>query len=292
MPPQPHILRRNIFIALSVILPISLVVFILLAPPNFYLGSYALFSPKALSVNNRSITWQDFKKELELVSFDKTLKTRQQRLERAIDKSIERQLLRQYLATESANFFGQNSFDEYKNLRSAVEQKSVGWQTGGYFIVTYKPRVATESAEVLKKQAKNEITTLQARLKEGEDFKKILSDAEKNPVIKKLNFGYFLPGMYLKNVTEKEFPLQIKSFREAFFNLKEKQISEIITLSWDSYEGPSYGQKIRGEFAYAVIKIDKANPNPLKSYDGWLTNQQQKAQIKSFILIPFYFKWL
>lgn len=290
MPPQQHILRRSLFIVLSVILTISLVVFILFAPPGFYLDFYALFSPKALSVNNKSVTWQDFKKELELVSFDKTLKTRRQRLERAIDKSIERQLLRQYLATESANFFGQTPFDEYRHLRETVEQRLVDRRIGEYFLVTFRPRDATESGELLRKQAKDQVVTIQSQLKQGKDFKTVYSDAEKNPVIKKLNIGYFLPGMYLKDITRKDFPLQIKSFRDTFFNLKESTVSGILTLSWDDYDRPSY-TKVGGEFAYAVIRIDGINRGPFVHYSDWLESQKNKAQVRSFVYIPFFFNW-
>lgn len=287
--PQPTIFHsKRIYILLAIFLGLTALIF--LTPLDTYLAFQAVFNHQPLQVGKTDIPWDQLQKELELVTADKNLKNRQERLNRAIDKAVERQILRQSLATTSAmtNF---TLFEEYLTLKKQVEQSAVNLRTGGYFIATFVNPKATGSADTAKETAQTEISKLRAQLLKGEDFQTVLKEANQNPILKQLNFGAFLPGNYLQKVTKEQFPLKIKSFQERFFSQPVGSVSDVITLSWDDYEGPTYGQKVSGQFAYAVIKIDEILPNYVASYEEWLAAQKQKLNIKSNVVIPFFFRW-
>jgi len=269
-----------------------ILIFFLLAPVDFYLKLYSLFSPQALKINSKPASWDELKKETKLVDFDKNLKTRGQKLQAAIDNIIELQILRSASAAPPAFSQPLTLFAEHRSLRDQIEQTLVNWRSGGYFIARFKVPQATESAEIMKDKAKTQLTKLQQKLKNGEEFNKLLEEASQNATLKSLNENAFTPGMYFTKITPQQFPLKLKGFRDQFFALKEGQISNILTLSWDDYDGPSYvGNKLSGEFAYAVIKIDGVNSSYSQSYDEWLSAQKQKIKAQSFVWIPFFFNW-
>lgn len=275
---------------LAAVLVIILLV-LLLAPVNLYLNLYSRFYPHALMIDNTPISWDLLKKEVNLVSFDNSLKTRQQKLETALEKSVELHLLRSAIATPSAFSSSLTLYAEHRTLREQLEQNLVNWKTGGYFMARFNIPQATESAEIIQGKAKTEIVKLQERLRRGEDFNKLLVEAKQNEVLKTLNETAFLPGTYLDRITPPQFPLRIKGFRDQFFNLKTGQVSDIITLSWDDYDGPNYGGKLAGEFAYAVARVDTSNEQNFTNFEEWLRVQRQKVKVQSNILIPFFFAW-
>lgn len=287
--PQPPIWKsKRIYIPLAIILGLMALIFLI--PLNTYLAFQAVFNPKLLQVGSTDISWDQLKKELELVTVDKHLKTRQHKLQRAMEKVVERELLRQVTTTSSAATY-LTLFEEYQARKRQVEQNLVNLRTGGYFIARFKVPQATQSADGLKQQAKSEIDRIKKQLDEGQTTQKVLSEAMQNTTLRNLNGGAFLPGTYLEKVTEDEFPLKIKSFREKFFSLGEHEVSNIITLSWDDYEGLSYDQEFKGEFAYAVVRIDQVNPGHFDNYNTWLASQKEKIRIVSHVYIPFFFKW-
>lgn len=272
---------------------IILLIFFLLAPLGFYLKLYSLFSPYALKVDNTDISWDQLKQELSVASLDKNLKTRGRKLERATNNSLELQILRSSVATPSANSSPPASlFAEHMVLKDAVGQKFVNSRTGGYFIARFAVPQATESAQVLKDKAKTEITALKVRLDKGENFQKLLNEATMSANLKYLNGGAFPAGVYLTNISPDQFPLKISTLKDLFFSLEEGEISGILTLSWDDYYGAGYGQKFSGDFAYAVAKIDKYEKGSFNNFDEWLKNKKLKLNFKSYVPIPFYFKWL
>ncbi len=266
-----------------------LLIILFIAPLNLYLNLYSLLHPQALTVNGNPVSWDVLKKEVSLVSIDKNLKTRQQILKQAIDKTIELQILR-FAVTPTSSSSGITIFSEHQLLKNQVE-KDLSWRNGGYFIARFTLPQASESAQVLKERAKKEITTLKAALDNGESFQKLLVQATGSSTLKYLDGGAFLPGVYLEKVTPDNFPLKIKNFRDKFFTLPASSVSDIITLSWDNYDGPNYGTKFSGEFAYAVAKIDKTNGQSFVGFNDWLKSQKQKVKVVSNTLIPFYFKW-
>lgn len=274
-------------------LPVLLVtvVFLLLAPVEFYLKLYAFFTPQALAVDNASVSWDQLRKELPLVSLDKNLKTRGQKLERAINNSLELQILRSSAATPSANSSPPLTlFAEHMILKDQIEQNLVNWRTGGFFIAKFLIPEATESASELQDKAKAEITKIQQRLKKGEDIKKLIKEAESNPTLSYLNKASYLPGMYLEKVKSDKFPLHFKTVRDTFFSLKEHQVSDIITLKSDDFYDP-HDQNSHFELAYVVLRVDKTNPQNSATFNEWIEAQKRKVTIQSNVLIPVYFKW-
>ena len=281
---------RKIYLLLGLIFPLlAVVLFLLFTPLNLYLDIHQFFAPQALSIDDKAISWDQLKGELVMANANNNLKNRQQKLNFAIDKAIGRQILKQTVATEAATTYP-NLFFEEQTLKSKVEQDLVNWRTGGYFIARFSLPQATQSAEVLKKQARGEMENLSKKLSSGQAFTKLLEEAGQNKTLEYLNGGAFLPGMYLEKITPDKFPLKIKSFREKFFSM-EVGVSEIITLSWDDYEGISYGQEFKGEFAYAVIRMDQVNPGYLDNYNSWLASQKEKIKVGSYVYIPIFFNW-
>lgn len=253
---------------------IILLIFLLLAPLGFYLKLYSLFSPYALKVGNADISWNQLKQEISSVSFDKNLKTRGQKLERAINNSLELQILRASVATPSAASSPPASlFTEHMILKDQVEQNLVNWRTGGYFIAKFLIPEATESASELRDKAKAEITKIQQKLKKGGDIKNLIKEEESNPDITYLNKASYLPGMYLEKITPDKFPLHFKMARDTFFSLKEHQVSDIITLKSDDFYDP-HGQTAPFDLAYVVLRVDKANSQNSANFNEWLVPHQ------------------
>lgn len=242
----------------------------LFAPAKTYLDLYSLFHPSALIVNNTAISWKQFKEQFEMAEKDKTLKTRQQKINQAIIQIVQSETSKELSSQKE-------------------EQTTTNWRTGGYFIARFRVTSATESAQILKNQAREEIAKIQTSLQKGENFQEILKAASKNQVLKKLNASAFLPGMYLEKITKDQFPLQIQSFRELFFSLSPNTVSDIVTLSWDDYYGPAGDTKFTGEFAYAVMRIDQSDPQMEKDSQSRLNKQNIKLQ--SFVFVPFFFSW-
>ena len=282
---------RIILPAIIIVVCLAFLATLLFAPLNLYLDIYSKIRPQAILVDNTAISWEQFKEEVKLVSFDKHLKKRGEKVAKALDQAVERQILKQTIAKESGSYPSGTLYDELKQLRELVLQTGVSWRTGGYFIAMFKTRDATQSADILKEKARTEITSLKNRLDEGEDFQNLLTEANQNPTLKYLNFGTFTPGNYFKQLIRKNFLLKIKSFEDQFFTIPIPSVSDVLTLSWDDYYGPTGDQKVSGEFAFAVIKIEEANQPGTANYDDWLREQKQQAKIHSFVLIPFFFKW-
>lgn len=282
------------FLLILILAGVVILILAVLAPPQFYFNFYSLFQPRAIQINNQNISWGQLEKELDFVSSDKALKNRGQKVKRAIDIAIERQILRQFVGGKASPPESLDSLTEIQEMKKIILSKSVNWRSGGYFIARFVIPQATESAVELKSQARSEISKLKVKLDKGESFQRLLKEATQDGVLIKLNAGAFLPGVYLDQVTEESFPLKIKSFRNSFFSLPIASPSGILTLSWDDYDGPSYSNsgEFKGDFAYGVIKIDQGNKAFVSNYNQWLKEQVEKANIQSFVFTPFYFKWL
>lgn len=288
-PSYIRILRYTGIVAVPLVIIILIV--LLFAPLDFYLKFYSFFSPQALKVDNNNISWDQLKKELSLVSIDKNLKTRGQKLERAINNSLDLQILRTSVATLSATSSPPLTlFAEHMILKDQVEQRLVNWRTGGLFIAKFLIPEATESASQLQDKAKAEITKIQQKLKKGGDIKNLIKEAEANPTIAYLNKASYLPGMYLEKITPDKFPLHFTTVRDTFFRLKENQVSDIITLKSDDFYDP-HNQNSSFELAYVVLRVDKANSQNSANFSDWIEAQKKKVAIQSNVLIPPFFKW-
>lgn len=277
---------RNV-ILVAIFLTLTGLVLLLFAPLSLYLNFNSLLKPQALLINGVPVSWQQFKQAVNLVNLDKRLKTKQEKLQASIELAIERQLLKQAI-NERNNSSYLSLFDELQSLRSQIDN-SVNWRTGGYFIARFKtPPQATESATVLEQKAKDEINKMRNQLNQGADTKILIKETNNNLTLLYLNQSAFIPGTYLEGITEDQFPLKIKNLRDAFFQIPAGTVSEVLTLSWDDYDGVSYGEKFSGKFAYAVIKVEQVNPGYFKDYNSWLDAQKQKAEITSFVFVPFF----
>lgn len=275
--------------ALASLLVVLLLIF-LLAPLDLYLNLNSMLYPHALAVDNTPIPWEILKKEVILTSFDKSLKTRQQKLETAMDKAVELQILRASIATPSAFSKPLTLFAEHRVLKDQIEQNLVNWRTGGFFIAKFLIPEATESAQVLQDKAKTEIVKLQQKLKTGADIKTLIKEAEENPTLSYLNRASYLPGMYLEKITPDKFPLHFTTVRDSFFSLKENEVSDIITLKSDDFYDP-HDQNSSFELAYVVLRVDKANPQDSADFNEWIEAQKKKVAIQSNVLVPPFFKW-
>lgn len=288
---QRFLIKRNIFFIFIILIATFLVVAtISFGPLNLYLKFYSKLHPQALSINGEGVSWTEFEEELVYAKYDKNLKTEQQRIKKAIDRTIERHLLKQSLGEKAKAFANLSLFTQTIKLKETILANNLSWRTGAYFIAHFASSrsQASESATEVKEKSKAELTKIRDKLIQGGDTKLIVSEANNNQFLKNLNFGTFGTGNYLEKVTKDDFPLKIKSFRNTFFTLPAKGISEILIISWDDYDGP-YKQP-GGEFAYGLIKIDELHSTQFDSYDSWLDEQRKKASIKSYIFIPFYFK--
>lgn len=279
---------RNV-ILVGIFLTLASLVLLLFAPLSLYLNFNSLLKPQALLINGDPVYWQQFKQVVNLVNLDKSLKTRQEKLQASIELATERQILKQAV-NERNNSSYLSLYDELKSLRLQINNNSLNWRTGGYFIARFNVPQATESAAVLEQKAKDEINKIRNKLSQGADTKVHINEANNNLTLIHLNQSAFIPATYLERITEDQFPLKIKSLRNAFFQIPPATVSEVLTLSWDDYDGVSYGEKFTGEFAYAVIKVEQVNPGYFKDYNSWLDAQKQKAEIKSFVFVPFFFQ--
>ncbi len=268
---------------------IGLFVLILILPLNIYLSIYSKIKPQALLVNNQPVSWEKLQQHISLVEQDKTLRSRAQILDASINQAVELALIKQNPAFK----LNENTsvFDQLTTAQTQVNQTVVNWRTGGYFIVRFADPQASESASLLKERAFNEINALKNKLNQGIPFQTALSQAEQNGIIKQLNKSAFLPGMYMVKVTPDQFPLAVKTLRNKFFSMPSGTVSDVLTLSWDDYDGPTNGQKFTGEFAFAVIKIDDGKSSDINNFQDWLAKQKQQAKINSFVPEPFFFKW-
>lgn len=281
---------RSIFLSVTMLFFLLLVIWFIFAPINFYLNLNSRFYPQAVEIGNNTVSWQQLSDELKFISFDPSLKTRQQKIQQAIKLSVERVILRQTV-TPTVPTSELSAVDEYQTRKKKVEENFVNWRTGGVFIARFNVFEATESANELKLKAHDEILKIQDRLKKGEDMKKIVEDANNNPTLKYLDQAAFIPGMYLDQITADKFPVEIKTFRDAFFKLPDGSVSDIVTLSWDDYDGPDV-EGFKGEFGYGVARVDKVNLEKLRTFDSWMQEQKLNLGIKSHVFIPFYFRWL
>lgn len=280
------------FVPLIIFALFLLVSLMIIAPANFYLAFYSLFGQQAIKVNSDYISWNQLNETLTLVSADKNLRTRDQKLKAAIDKAIERKLLQVAMANRVKFASVPDTFTEINRYKLALVDDSINWRSGGYVIARFTIPGATESASVLKDKAKNEVSKFKTRLDQGEDFQSILKDATQSAVLNYLNGGAFLSASYLNKITETDFPVKIKSLRQQFFNLPARSTSNLLTLSWDDYDGPSYGPKFSGEFAFAVTRVDSGNVKTAADYGQWIKQEKEAVRVKSNVLIPIYFKLL
>lgn len=267
----------------------GLLIWLFFTPVSVYLNLYSLFKPQALLINNQPVSWNQLKERLKIVGYDKNLKTKQDKLKAAVNLAIEYKLLSQVTNKEDPSL---SLYENMKNMREQINQSLINWRSGGYLIARFKVPTAIESAQVLKDKARTEILSFKEKLDQGQSFKTVLAEATNSSTLQYLNESAFLPGQYLEQITPSQFTLHIKSFRDLFFSLPEGNVSDVVTLSWDDYDGVSYGEKFSGEFAYAVIKVEQVNPGYFKDYNSWLDAQKQKAEIKSFVFVPFFFKLL
>lgn len=280
----PVIKKRESVWLITVIVALICIILLFFTPPIIYLNFYALFKPQAITVDNQSVTWTQLKESLELAEMDKKLKTRKEKLDTAINQAVEIAILRQ--TTSFSVNPNQPIYNQLQQMRQQINQNEINWRTGGYFIVQFTSRESTKSTQILKAEAKKEVDKLHQKLKSGDDFQTLLKEAENNQTIRQLNFGSFLPGRYLRKATRKDFPLKIRTFEDQFFSLSKSQVSNVIDLAWE-------GDKPLNErlFAYAVIKIEDVNNKSYQDYQEWLKDQKRNIYIKSFILMPFFFKW-
>lgn len=293
MPILAFFRAKFIYLSLFALLVLTLIFSVALAaiPLSTYFDVHSLFYPHPLTINDTNISWQELKQALTLVSIDK--KTRQKQIQEVINLAVEREILRQYTGDKADRSSISTTFDELRYLREQIKKNSLDWRTGGYFIARFKtPPQATESATVLEQKAKDEINKMRNQLNQETDTKALIKEANNNLTLLYLNQSAFIPGTYLERITEDQFPLKIKNLRNAFFQIPAGTVSGVLTLSWDDYDGVSYGEKFTGEFAYAVIKIEQVNPGYFKDYNSWLDAQKQKAQIRSFVFVPFFLQLL
>lgn len=268
---------------------VGTVLLLLILPLSTYLRIFSLLKPQAMMVNNQAISWNQLQNHVKLVEQDKSLRTKAQKLEAAANQAVELAIIKQ---NPSVKVDGNLSvFDQLTTAHNQINQNDVNWRTGGYLIARFADPQATESAVVLKREAFNAIYNLKQMLNQGMSFKNVLAQAEQDPTIKKLNKSAFLPGMYLEKITPDKFPLAIKTMRSKFFSMPSGSVSEVLTLNWDDYDGPTDGGKFTGDFAYAVIKMENGKKSDIPDYQTWLKKQEQQAKISSFIPMPFFFKW-
>jgi len=244
----------------------------------------------AISINGDPVSWEEFNDRVRYAKVAQNITDDQAARKVAYASLVERYVLLKEVggmmpkvASPSASY--ENSLFEndsqykeeviYSVIREEVSSKVVSQRDFRYIVVTFGWQSIDIPVDEQRKLALSKITYLYNLVKSGESFESVGQDADADQEIKILNGG-------VAYVIEKKHPrahvIYSEEFTKALFNLKEGEVTPVITIANDPTKwGRSENQR---EFAFAFGTVDKIQAGSYPLYDDWL-----KEQIDALIIV-------
>lgn len=267
----------------------------------------------ALSVNDKTISWEDYEEILnfhyeywktdtttsEFKEYIKEILTERliiiaeaERLSTTINSDDLKAAEKSYFGHRLTK--GQKAYPEIQKILQTEAYKNklsievlTSWRSGGYILIQFAGQDAEEVAEQHQQEAKEyfgeKIESLYQKALADTNISSLIEEIRKDEEIMKANTGVIQSTVFTKHIKgepiNNRLPWPDPQFEEIIFSLQADEISSIFILKHpiniDENEWIEYG--------FMFIKVTEAKDANYESFEDWLSQVVSQAEIISNI---------